>query len=66
MILVWFFLNLFPRDGHGQILFWEFVSWALEKNLDIEDDIDWGEKLDPSTEMHDFILNRQFFFQIRF
>ena len=34
------FLNLFPRDGHGQILFGEFVSWALEKNLDIEDDID--------------------------
>jgi len=27
-------------DGKGQILFGEFVSWALEKNLDIEDDID--------------------------
>ena len=30
--LVWF-----------QILFTEFVDWALEKNLDIEDDIDEAE-----------------------
>merc|ERR1712202_112333 len=27
-------------NGGGQILFSEFVVWALEKNLDIEDDID--------------------------
>jgi len=27
-------------NGGGQILFTEFVDWALEKNLDIEDDID--------------------------
>ena len=27
-------------DGKGQILFAEFVTWALEKNLDIEEDID--------------------------
>ena len=26
-----------------QILFTEFVDWALEKNLDIEDDIDEAE-----------------------
>jgi hypothetical protein len=24
----------------GQILFSEFVDWALEKNLDLEDDVD--------------------------
>merc|ERR1712183_807871 len=28
------------KNGGGQILFSEFVVWALEKNLDIEDDID--------------------------
>ena len=28
------------KNGGGQILFNEFVDWALEKNLDIEDDID--------------------------
>jgi len=28
------------KNGGGQILFSEFVDWALEKNLDIEDDID--------------------------
>ena len=28
------------KDGGGQILFAEFVDWALEKDLDIEDDID--------------------------
>merc|ERR1712025_794765 len=27
-------------NSGGQILFTEFVDWALEKNLDIEDDID--------------------------
>jgi len=27
-------------SGGGQILFSEFVDWALEKNLDLEDDID--------------------------
>ncbi len=25
-------------NGGGQILFKEFVNWALEKNLDIEDE----------------------------
>ena len=37
------FDNEFSRidtNGGGQILFSEFVDWALEKNLDIEDDID--------------------------
>ncbi|TRY81163.1 hypothetical protein TCAL_16785 [Tigriopus californicus] len=28
------------KNGGGQILFSEFVDWALEKNLDLEDDID--------------------------
>eukprot|EP00092_Neocalanus_flemingeri_P009404 GFUD01010118.1.p1 GENE.GFUD01010118.1~~GFUD01010118.1.p1 ORF type:complete len:157 (+),score=48.99 GFUD01010118.1:97-567(+) len=28
------------KNGGGQILFAEFVDWALEKNLDIEDDVD--------------------------
>jgi len=32
--------NRVDSNGKGQILFSEFVSWALEKNLDIEDDID--------------------------
>ncbi len=27
-------------NGGGQILFNEFVDWALAKNLDIEDDVD--------------------------
>ena len=27
-------------NGGGQILFSEFVDWALQKNLDIEDDVD--------------------------
>ena len=27
-------------NGGGQILFNEFVDWALEKNLDIEDDVE--------------------------
>lgn len=27
-------------NGGGQVLFSEFVDWALKKNLDIEDDID--------------------------
>ena len=31
------------KNGGGQILFSEFVDWALEKNLDIEDDIDEDE-----------------------
>ena len=37
------FDNEFSRidtNGGGQILFSEFVDWALEKDLDIEDDID--------------------------
>ena len=28
------------ENGGGQILFGEFVKWALHKNLDIEDDVD--------------------------
>lgn len=28
------------QNGGGQILFSEFVDWALAKNLDLEDDID--------------------------
>ena len=28
------------ENGGGQILFAEFVKWALDKNLDIEDDLD--------------------------
>ena len=28
------------ENGGGQILFREFVKWALDKNLDIEDDVD--------------------------
>ena len=31
------------ENGGGQILFAEFVKWALDKNLDIEDDIDEAE-----------------------
>ena len=28
------------KNGGGQILFAEFVDWALSKNLDLEDDED--------------------------
>ena len=28
------------ENGGGQVLFKEFVTWALDKNLDIEDDVD--------------------------
>lgn len=28
------------KNGGGQILFSEFVDWALAKNLDLEDDVD--------------------------
>ena len=28
------------KNGGGQILFGEFVDWALEKDLDIEDDVE--------------------------
>ena len=28
------------KNGGGQILFAEFVDWALEKDLDIEDDVE--------------------------
>jgi len=28
------------KNGGGQILFNEFVDWALEKNLDLEDDVE--------------------------
>ena len=27
-------------NGGGQILFGEFVDWALEKDLDVEDDVE--------------------------
>ena len=37
------FFALFSNGG-GQILFSEFVDWALEKNLDLEDDIDEEEE----------------------
>ena len=44
IISYWFYdRNAFLCDfsnGGGQILFSEFVDWALEKNLDLEDDID--------------------------
>jgi len=32
--------DIIDANGGGQILFSEFVDWALKKNLDIEDDID--------------------------
>ena len=28
------------RDGGGQILFNEFVAWAIKNNLDLDDDDD--------------------------
>ena len=28
------------KNGGGQILFGEFVDWALEKDLDVEDDVE--------------------------
>jgi hypothetical protein len=28
------------KDGHGMILFIEFVNWAILKNLDLPDDDD--------------------------
>ena len=28
------------KNGSGQILFSEFVDWAIEKDLDIEDDVE--------------------------
>lgn len=28
------------RDGKGQVLFIEFVSWAFTQNLDLDDDDD--------------------------
>lgn len=28
------------KNGGGQILFSEFVDWALEKDLDVEDDVE--------------------------
>ncbi len=35
------------ENGGGQILFAEFVKWALDKNLDIEDDLDDEKSPDP-------------------
>ena len=32
--------NKIDKNGGGQILFSEFVDWALEKDLDIEDDVE--------------------------
>ena len=40
MLIKIFYIMILLSDGKGQILFGEFVTWALEKNLDIEDDID--------------------------
>ena len=40
MLIKIFYILILLSDGKGQILFSEFVTWALEKNLDIEDDID--------------------------
>ena len=31
---------IIDKNGGGQILFDEFVEWAISKNLDIEDDDD--------------------------
>ena len=28
------------KNGGGQILFSEFVDWAIEKDLDVEDDVE--------------------------
>ena len=39
------FANI-DKNGGGQILLSEFIDWALEKDLDIEDDVepeDWTE-----------------------
>ena len=41
------------KNGGGQILFSEFVDWALEKDLDIEDDV----------EPEDWIYKKEKFFQ---
>ena len=41
------------KNGGGQILFSEFVDWALEKDLDIEDDV----------EPEDWIYKKEIFFQ---
>ena len=35
-------------NGGGQILFGEFIIWALDKNLDIEDDLDDEKSPDPA------------------
>ena len=32
--------DIIDKNGGGQILFSEFVDWAIEKDLDIEDDIE--------------------------
>merc|ERR1711863_79560 len=37
-------------NAGGQILFTEFVDWALEKNLDIEDDVDEAPTEDAPAE----------------
>ena len=36
------------ENGGGQVLFAEFVKWALEKNLDIEDDVDEETQAEPA------------------
>ena len=33
--------DLINKDGGDEILFAEFIDWALEKDLDIEDDDDF-------------------------
>ena len=40
------------KNGGGQILFSEFIEWALVKNLDLDDDIDceeWWWRCDCQT-----------------
>lgn len=34
------FVFQIDTNNGGQVLFTEFVDWALEKNLDLEDDVD--------------------------
>ena len=41
------------KNGGGQILFSEFVDWALEKDLDIEDDVE------PEAEQVQIIINKE-------
>jgi hypothetical protein len=33
--------KLIDKDNGGMILFDEFCQWAIQKNLDLDDDDDW-------------------------